>query len=191
MKKLALVLSLVIAFSASDCFAAKKKKRRKKHKAESSEMMSDSKGEGWSRPYGVAGCGLGSYVVKKKAGFTQVFAATTNGISANQLFGITSGTLNCVNGPTEEVAGRMDDFININKVALATDIAKGRGETIQALASIMGCHNIDQLGLSLQRNFRNIYKNERVHPIELTDSVINVIFQSESLKSDCSGLDLG
>ena len=42
--------------------------------------------------YGTAGCGLGSVIIKE-AGFAQVVAATTNGIYANQTFGITTGSL--------------------------------------------------------------------------------------------------
>ena len=48
--------------------------------------------------YGPAGCGLGSMIFEPDSGFTQVFAATTNGTSGNQTFGITSGTSNCASG---------------------------------------------------------------------------------------------
>ena len=48
-----------------------------------------------SAQYGMAGCGLGSVVISDD-GFLQVFAATTNGTSYSQSFGITSGTSNCV-----------------------------------------------------------------------------------------------
>ena len=44
--------------------------------------------------YNMAGCGLGSIVISSD-GFVQIFAATTNGSTANQTFGITSGTSNC------------------------------------------------------------------------------------------------
>ena len=48
-------------------------------------------------PYGMAGCGLGSMLFGD--GGLQTSAATTNGIVANQSFGITSGTSNCVDNP--------------------------------------------------------------------------------------------
>ena len=48
--------------------------------------------------YGDAGCGFGSMIFGNQAGFMQVFAATTNGTSGSQTFGITTGTLNCGGG---------------------------------------------------------------------------------------------
>ncbi len=65
-------------------------------------------------PYGTAGCGLGSIVIGSKPGMMQIFAATTNGTSASQSFGITSGTSNCVDhgssgSDTMDGAPRGDD----------------------------------------------------------------------------------
>ncbi|MGZ7153809.1 DUF3015 family protein, partial [Streptococcus pyogenes] len=52
---------------------------------------------------GPAGCGLGSTYVFPDANqwWQHVLAATTNGTSGNQTFGMTSGTLGCeaANGP--------------------------------------------------------------------------------------------
>ena len=45
------------------------------------------------RKYGIAGCGLGSVLFGTSGG---VFAYTTNSSSGNQVFGITSGTSNCL-----------------------------------------------------------------------------------------------
>ena len=42
------------------------------------------------------GCGLGSMIIKNQnSTMLQAIAATTNGTSGNQTFGITSGTSNC------------------------------------------------------------------------------------------------
>ena len=50
------------------------------------------------------GCGLGSLVIKDQSTvMLQVLAATTNGTSGSQTFGITSGTSNC-NKPSNFVA---------------------------------------------------------------------------------------
>src|SRR5690606_10475644 len=55
--------------------------------------------------HGPAGCGLGTEVVFKNANqwWQHVLAATTNGTSGNQTFGMTSGTLGCAdaNGPLD------------------------------------------------------------------------------------------
>lgn len=149
--------------------------------------FADHHGGKWERPYGMAGCGLGSLAMGKKGG--QIFAATTNSTSYNKYFGITSGTLNCLDGPTEEVAQKMDRFIYTNKVALAGDMARGNGETLGALAAILGCSNTQNFDRAMQDNFTSVFPHEKVNYMEVTDSVINVIIQDQDLHQSCSKLD--
>src|SRR5574342_1025714 len=111
-------------------------------------------------PYGDAGCGLGSLVFGDKPGFVQVLAATTNGIFASQTFGITTGTLNCGGmggGGSDKV---VKAFVEVNREALAKDIARGQGETIHTLSVIGGCQDSAAVGASLQKNFQTIFPNE-------------------------------
>ncbi len=171
--KMATVLALVL--SSGSVFAKKAKKA--------------SKGsEKYSRNYGMAGCGLGSMVIHKNG--NQISAGTTNGTSYNQSFAITMGTSNCTDGPMDEVAWNMDKFININKVSLASDIAKGNGETISVIAKIMGCADATTLGKTLQTNFSVIYPNAKVTAMDVTDSVITTIVDDASLKATCSNANL-
>src|SRR5262245_22752963 len=67
--------------------------------------------------YGAAGCGLGSVFFGSKPGFIQVLAATTNGTSGNQTFGITSGTSNCDTGSGGSASAKV--FIAANREALS------------------------------------------------------------------------
>lgn len=90
------------------------------------------------QPYGMAGCGAGSMVFANKPGMVQIFAVTTNGISGNQTFGISSGTLNC---GESGLASNAQAFIKGNKVALQNDIARGQGETLLALKKVLKCQN--------------------------------------------------
>ncbi len=99
--------------------------------------------------YGLAGCGLGSIVFGEAPGIIQVIAATLNGFSGTQTFGITSGTSNC--GESGKVA-RAHDFIQVNKVALDNDLARGNGESVAALGEVMGCHNSD-FSSSLRKSY--------------------------------------
>lgn len=141
-------------------------------------------GAGFTREYGVAGCGLGSVVIGKRSG--QIFAATTNGTLSNQLFGITFGTLNCVDGPTNEVAGNMDKFIIANRAALAADVAKGDGETLGALTQVMGCSvQSHEMGRVLKANYNQIFVNDDQANI-LTDSIISVIMNEAPVASRCN-----
>lgn len=104
--------------------------------------------------YGSAGCGLGSVVLGDKPGFMQVFAATTNGTSGSQTFGITSGTSNCGS------AGKSSEqFIEANKVSLGNDIARGQGETIDSLASIMNVTKKPEFAAALKAQYSEIFKS--------------------------------
>jgi len=139
----------------------------------------------WSRPYGMAGCGLGSIVIGKSGG--QISAATTNGSSGTQIFGITSGTSNCIDSTENEVAHRMDYFILANKGSVASDVARGHGETLSSLATLMGCNDHSELlGSSLQKNFGTIFPSAQVQPNEVTDAIINLIKTDDSLTGKCS-----
>lgn len=87
--------------------------------------------------YGTAGCGLGSVVFGQKPGIIQVIAATTNAVGY-QTLAISSGTSNCGEAQTQ---ARADQFIDVNKVALENDLARGAGESMTSLAQVMGCKN--------------------------------------------------
>lgn len=140
----------------------------------------------FTRHYGMAGCGLGSVVMGKEGG--QVSAGTTNGTSFNQTFGISAGTLNCVDSPSAEVAGRLDHFILVNRSQIQGDIARGNGETIMALGSYMGCTDSSkQIGAQLKANYSDIF-NEKVQTNEITDSIISVILSSPELSHQCNKL---
>ena len=145
--------------------------------------MKKSSNSGFTREYGMAGCGLGSLVVGKKGG--QIFASTTNMTAYNQSFGITFNTSNCVDSATEQTAHRMDNFILVNQVALADDIARGSGETLTSISAMMNCTDPARLNSKLQGNFTNIFPNYDVKPNEVTDSIISVIMTDDVLAKTC------
>lgn len=138
----------------------------------------------FSREYGMAGCGLGSMVVGKKG--NQVFAATTNGTAWNQTFGISFGTSNCIDSESEQVASRIDRFVVANKVALAGDIARGQGETLASLSSMLRCPDAARLGGTLQGQFVQIFPTYDVAPNMVTDSIITAIQMDEQLSGSCN-----
>lgn len=123
--------------------------------------------------YGSAGCGLGSIVLGDKPGFMQVFAATTNGTSGSQTFGISSGTSNCGS------AGKSSEqFIEANKVSLGNDIARGEGETIQSLATIMNVKNTTEFASVLKAQYSEIFKTSDA---KMINSKIIAIAKSNKL----------
>lgn len=108
----------------------------------------------------VGSCGLGSKVwVGQKGIAPQVLAVTTNGTSANQTFGITSGTLGCTQDGVVTSAWKTAMFIDGNKIQLARDTAAGHGETLDALSSLL-----------------NIQQNDKASFAALAQSQYSVIF---------------
>ena len=100
------------------------------------------------------GCGLGSIVIKNQnSSVLQALAATTNGTSGNQTFGITSGTSNC-NKPSNFVSNdKLNQFVNENMDELAMDISAGKGETLNTVAALMNIENKEDFASKLQANF--------------------------------------
>ena len=138
-----------------------------------------------ARPYGKAGCGLGNLAFDKNS---QVLAATTNGTSASQMFGITSGTSNCTDDGTVKTSMQVPLFIEANQLALATDVARGSGETIANLSQVMGCSDPGYFATALQRNYSHIFTTQNVPATAVTDSIRNVVKQDAKLAGSCKDL---
>jgi hypothetical protein len=134
--------------------------------------------------YGPAGCGLGSLIFEPNSGFTQIFAATTNGTSGSQTFGISSGTSNCDSHKGGREGAKA--FVETNRTAMAKDISRGRGETISSLSVIAGCEDADRVGTRLQQNFKTIFPNAKVSDQAVSDSVLKVLKSDAALS--CTNL---
>jgi hypothetical protein len=128
--------------------------------------------------YGTAGCGLGSVVFGSQPGFVQVVAATLNSCFGTQTFGITTGTLNC-GAPATAAGARL--FIDVNREALAKDMARGSGETIATLTQLTGCGDEKIVGATLQRNFGSIIPSERVSSEIVADNVLSTLKADKQL----------
>lgn len=97
----------------------------------------------------VGGCGVGSMVFKGQSGIApQILAVTTNGISGNQTFGITSGTLGCTQDGVVHSNMAAVMFIDKNKNALAYDMSVGQGETLASLEHLIGVQEQDRAAFS-------------------------------------------
>jgi len=104
--------------------------------------------------HGPAGCGLGATLFEGKEGtMFNVLAATFNGSSGNQTFGMSSGTLGCEDAATARVSSI--SFIEGNEVALSNDIARGEGETLTAYLNIIKKENADKK--NLKKHFSTIF----------------------------------
>ena len=131
---------------------------------------------------GPAGCGLGNIVFGDQPGLVQVVAATLNG-TGMQTFGITSGTSNCTESNR---SARLDLYIEGNKVALATEMSQGQGETVKNLSSILGCENQVEVGNILKSNYESIFPKQEVSTPEISKGIIKTL-RDNKLRCDILG----
>ena len=131
-----------------------------------------------------AGCGLGTAVVFKSPGswVEHVLAATTNGTSGNQTFGMTSGTLGC-EGAGGPLASGVDYFIEENIDLIAMESASGKGETIEALAELIGISDTDKrtFELALHSNFDALFPSEETSSGQVYDSLVHIMAHNPRL----------
>jgi hypothetical protein len=139
--------------------------------------------DGGAAKYGPAGCGLGSLIFSPNSGWTQIFAATTNGSSGNQTFGITSGTSNCDTGAGNATA---KNYVEANRTQLAKDISRGKGATLSGLSELAGCADSKAVGNKLRKNFKRIFPNAKVESAAVSESVVGLLQADEGLS--CSNL---
>jgi hypothetical protein len=132
-----------------------------------------------------AGCGVGTILFEGQQGVgPQVLAVTTNGTFGNQTFGISSGTLGCtqdgvVRPPTAVRMLLMSSLDN-----LATDVARGEGETLNSLARAMAIEDPDRTVFfaALQDNFARIFPSENVTADDVFTSINAVLVDEPELR---------
>lgn len=154
------VMSLLLVFAVSLDFAAAK---------------STTSGEAKRN----TGCGLGTMLFKNKADnstILQSLQATTNATFGNQTFGITSGTSECEQPAKFAKNDRLNEFVVANMDNLAKDIARGRGETLDAFADLMQVpvEKRAEFYQKLQANFAKVFTSENVVMANVVDNVVTV-----------------
>ena len=133
--------------------------------------------------YGTAGCGLGSVVFADEPGLVQIFAVTLNNFMGNQTFGISSGTLNCVEkneSSSTSVKERLDYYVLGNQNHLQNDIARGSGDSLVAIAKIANCKKTNLLNRSLKKQFASIFHGPNSNYRTVSQKIYNIMD-----KSDC------
>ncbi len=132
---------------------------------------------------GPAGCGLGTAVVfpDASAWYEHVLAATTNGTSGNQTFGMTSGTSGCedANGPLAGVQTYMDQ----NMEQLVSDAARGEGESLDALSALIGVESNDRAEFvqTIQSNFQAIFVSTETTSGQAYDALVSALSANDKL----------
>lgn len=138
-------------------------------------------GASFAAPKDNIGCGLGYMAFKGKDGLlSQTAAATTNGTSSNQTFGITTGTLECDKYKTFTANEQLNKFVADNMDNLAVDIARGQGEYLNTLAVLLEVPEGERalFYTKLQTHFSDIYTVETVTHVDVIKNIEIVVTSS-------------
>lgn len=158
---------LMLAFWAGIALAAPKKAKKKNKKATedtSEENTENDDEDSYQQPWGMAGCGLFSRLIKEKSrgaqlGVSLLRFAPYIGSSDSQTSGITSGTSNCVAYRSDLNAVEKKVYITINLASLSKESAQGAGQHLDALAEIFGCPHSEFAQFS-QRRYGQLYDEQ-------------------------------
>jgi Protein of unknown function (DUF3015) len=132
-----------------------------------------------------AGCGVGTILFEGQKGpVPQILAVTTNGSFGNQTFGITTGTLGCEKDGVVRSPTKVHMMVVSSLDNLAGDVARGEGETLDSLASLMAVAPQDKARFSatLQRNFTRLFPSENVTADEVIASMNAVLAEDAVLQ---------
>jgi hypothetical protein len=128
-----------------------------------------------AKSYSDAGCGLGLQVIGKEG--NQILAATLN-TTGIQTFAISSGTSGCVDDGAMADNKQVPAYIEMNKVALAKDAARGEGETLAGLAQLMGC-SAQTLAPAMKSNYNQIFVETNMQP-EAIETQVRTLAQAQA-----------
>lgn len=135
-----------------------------------------------------SGCGLGSMIIKENTKLMQILAATTNGSTGSQVFGITSGTSNCraQNFVMREKA--VQYFAEVNRDDLSREMAEGRGEKLETLAELYGCpaHAEPEFAKRIQHSYDKIVPTSDTPVSEMIRNLNYEISNDEKLVKTCT-----
>jgi hypothetical protein len=99
---------------------------------------SASEGGAYRPAYGMAGCGLGSLVIKNQSKGPQIGAWFLN-VIGYQTSAITSGTSNCKTKGGAAHVDEQETFVSVNLPRLEQEAAQGQGELLASYAELLGC----------------------------------------------------
>lgn len=111
------------------------------------------------------GCGVGSILWADQTGqLAHVLAATTNGSSGNQTFGITFGTLGCDGTDAVTSRQKLAIYTDENLDQLMVDASRGAGESLDVFSELYGIEAADRAAFAaeIQENFAAIFPSEDV-----------------------------
>jgi len=130
------------------------------------------------------GCGLGQQLWKGKTGLVaHTSAGTTNGTVSSPLSGILSGTSGCENPGMVSNEYQKKVFVAMNMDDLAQDIARGSGDHITSMATLMGIDQSDhETFFSVtQANYESIFSSDSVNYDQVLQAMNNTMLDDKRL----------
>lgn len=127
----------------------------------------------------MAGCGLG-YVLfghNDNSRVMQVLAATTNGTSGNQTFGVTSGTSGCTEDGAVKFVKEAEVFAEVNLDTLRREMAIGQGEYVESFAVLLGASHeeIPAMVKLFQSNYTELFPTPETSSAEMLSALSKII----------------
>jgi hypothetical protein len=135
--------------------------------------------KGGSHP--MAGCGLG-YVLfghNDNSPVMQVLAATTNGTSGNQTFGMTTGTSGCTDDGAVKFVKEVEVFAEVNLDTLRREMAAGQGEFVNSFAALIGARGeeIPAMVQTFQTQYATLFPTSSTTSAEMLSNLSGVLSQ--------------
>ncbi|MBV9080578.1 MAG: DUF3015 family protein [Elusimicrobia bacterium] len=132
----------------------------------------------------MAGCGLG-YVLfghNDNTPVMQVLAATTNGISGNQTFGMTTGTSGCTEDGAVKFVKEAEVYAEVNLESLRREMAAGQGEFVTSFAALIGARGeqIPQMVQLFQKNYDKLFPTAGTTSGEMMSSLSKVLSEKNA-----------
>ncbi len=130
-------------------------------------------------------CGWGNLLLQGQSGLIPHFgASTTNGTSGNATFGMTFGTNGCSVDGTLTYGG--DSLVWFDKVLdeYSTDVAMGEGETLNAVAVMVGVEPQDRSHFNqlMHENFTSLFPSAEVSSQDVLDSMLAIMANDATLE---------
>lgn len=129
-------------------------------------------------------CGLGWQVTKNKTFLGTTTRGTTNAF-VPPTFGMTSGTMGCVQHPFAKKDQPAAAFAMANYETLAVEMAEGRGEFLDGFAHALGCSNPAAFGKMTQEQYK-IIMGGRSSPVRMFENVKQQIRLNANLAKGCA-----
>ena len=137
-------------------------------------------------------CGLGTMIWGKSGNSisTQSSENSSNVLTLNEMFSVTTGTSGCKNSGIVRVPNKELHYIYANYHELQMDMARGEGETFRGLAEAMECpvEQMDLVMVTGKNAFSEIYADETPNAFMVTKNVREALSRNPKLKRACRSL---